>query len=272
MRERQIVFLSERKVRDELCRVGIPGPATTLSGEIALNPKLTISRAPRTPVPQSEGADLPYLFERAERYVQGLSRPFTDPDVSPWDWVSFDVPMGFCKGGRDGRVPAVHDIALFAGVLSEETTGQNKPVKLLLCGDSKHLTIGGVQPISPENPLGAGWMGSGTTWLYKLIRHLEDSREDGCDEVPAVLRDPNIHRRGFNDPEQVAQWVYRYIARDHPEGQDGRLTGYAQVLLRTEREEWPERLVLATPLYVERTHTKRGMWLRRQRRYRRQTA
>jgi hypothetical protein len=44
-------------------------------------------------------------------------------------------------------------------------------------------------------------------------------------------------------------------------------------LLRTQRE-WPERLILATPLYVARSHLRPGSWIarRRDREYRRQTA
>jgi hypothetical protein len=45
------------------------------------------------------------------------------------------------------------------------------------------------------------------------------------------------------------------------------------VLLSTQRD-WPERLILATPLYVERSHRQPDSWLarRRDRTYRRQTA
>ncbi|WP_374211241.1 MULTISPECIES: SAVMC3_10250 family protein [unclassified Streptomyces] len=265
----ELVYLSERKIRDELCRVGLPTSVTSTSGELSLTPKIAVSKAPRPP----GDAGLSELFDQAFHFVNELAKPFTDPAVEHPDWISFDLPMGYSTGGRDGRVPAVQDIALFAGVVPGETVGQDKPVKLLLCGDARHLTVGGCKPISPDDPLGAGWMGSGTSWLYKLIRQIEDSDRSGNDDLPSALRAPGIHRPGFNDPEQVCQWVYRYIARAHPAEQEGRLKGHARVLLSTQRQ-WSERLVLATPLYIERSHRQPESWLTRKRNqvYRRQTA
>lgn len=266
---RDLVYISERKVRDELCRVGLSTSVLSVSGELSLTPKVAFSR--------DSGATgdvrLSELFDQALRYAKNLAKPFTDLEVKHPDWISFDLPMGYSTGGRDGRVPAVQDIALFAGVVPGETVGQEKPVKLLLCGDARHFVAGGCEPVSPDDPLGAGWMGSGTSWLYKLIRQIEDSNKPGNDDLPPVLRSPEIHRAGFNDPEQVCQWVYRYIAREHPAEQEGRLRGHARVLLSTQRE-WSERLILATPLYVERSHRKPGSWLtrRREQSYRRQTA
>ncbi|WP_328378413.1 SAVMC3_10250 family protein [Streptomyces sp. NBC_00440] len=264
-----LVYISERKIRDELCRVGLPTSTRSTSGELSLTPKITFSKAPGKP----EDAGLPELFNQALRSVKELAKPFTDPVVEHPGWISFDLPMGYSTGGRDGRVPAVQDIALFAGVMPGETVGQDKPVKLLLCGDARHLVVGGCKPVSPGDPLGAGWMGSGTSWLYKLIRQIEDSDRSGNDDLPPVLGSPEIHRSGLNDPEQVCQWVYRHIAREHPAEQEGRLRGHARVLLSTQRE-WSERLILATPLYVERSHRRPDSWLarRRDRTYRRQTA
>ncbi|MFE4954719.1 SAVMC3_10250 family protein [Streptomyces sp. NPDC056653] len=263
------MYLSERKIRDELCRIGLPAPVQSVSGELSLTPKIAFSKAPGA----TREASLPELFDQALRYVKTLEKPFTDPEVRHPDWIRFDLPMGYSTGGRDGRVPAVQDIALFAGVAPGETVGQESPVKLLLCGDARHLVVGGCKPVSPDDPLGAGWMGSGTSWLYKLIRQVEDSDRPGNDDLPEALRSPETHRAGFNDPEQVCQWVYRYIAREHPAEQEGQLRGHARVLLSTQRD-WPERLILATPLYVERSHPGPGSWLtrRRDRRYRRQTA
>ncbi|MEV2249738.1 SAVMC3_10250 family protein [Streptomyces sp. NPDC050147] len=267
-----LVYLSERKIREELCRVGLPTPDRSFSGELSLSPKITFSNGPSTPGATAED-NLPALFNQALSYVESLARPFTNLDVNHPDWISFDLPMGYSKGGRDGRVPAVQDVALFAGVVPGETVGQEKPVKLLLCGDARHIVEGGCKPISPDDPLGAGWMGSGTTWLYKLVRQIEDSESPGNDDLPPVLSSPEVHRTRFNNPEQVCQWVYRYIARQHPAEQEGRLRGHARVLLSTQRE-WPERLILATPLYVERSHRKPDSWLarKRDRNYRRQTA
>ncbi|MEU9045094.1 MULTISPECIES: SAVMC3_10250 family protein [unclassified Kitasatospora] len=265
-----LVYLSERKIRDELDRLGKAPRQRSTGLELAAVPKLTIAEAPLTP-----GADdLPQRFQRALAYVEKEARAFTDPAIELAEWITFDLPMGYALGGRDGRTPPVQDVALFAGAVPGIAVGQERPIKLLLSGDARHLLMGGCKPLSPDDPVGVGWMGSGTTWLYHLVQTIEDFTDRGIDELPSFLRDPAIHLRRGNDPEQVAQWVYRYVARSHPAGQEERLRGYARVLLKTERD-WPERLVLATPLYIEHSRPRPARWLiplRRSRRFRHQTA
>lgn len=108
-------------------------------------------------------------------------------------------------------------------------------------------------------------MGSGTHWLYELVRGLDDADARGVTDFSEELRLINS-LSSFDPPEQIVQWVFSVIVRHHPPRQRARLQGMARVDLVVERGGLEStRLVVATPLYLHDATGRSLRWRTRRR-------
>jgi hypothetical protein len=126
----------------------------------------------------------------------------------------------------------------------------------MLCGSTEHLL---------QKARSAGRMGSGTRWLYELIRELDDADARGATDFSEEILLINSLSRS-NSPEQIVQWVFSVIVRHHPPRQRARLQGMARVDLVVHQGGIDSsRLVVATPLYLHDATARSLRWRARRR-------
>jgi hypothetical protein len=94
-------------------------------------------------------------------------------------------------------------------------------------------------------------MGSGTEWLHDLIGKVNDSDRDGDGALPDEVRPDALAAKRTNMPAQIARWVFEVIRDHHSPDQYARLQGLAQILFIVPEKGNVDRLVLATPLFVQ---------------------
>jgi hypothetical protein len=264
---REVLYVSERKLQftftDAASRgrvphvrdisLGVPGIA---SSKVSFDDVATEDR--------TSTFELDQKLERVISFLDHTYRPadFTSPSLTSGQWVKFDLKMRYGTSFKDSaNLPLVTagDIALFGGAATPERSNDSRPVELLLCGTSNHLRY----QISPH-----GRMGSGSEWLYDVIKILEKRDRNGISVLPEFLTDLIPRHRSILDPGDVARMVYGGLMRsDYPRPDQAQLRGHAKVLLYDENPRLSTRFVLATPLYVEAAPPDRKSlwpkWLRR---------
>jgi hypothetical protein len=187
-------------------------------------------------------------FRRVVGYLGRQAGYFTSPDLEAGQWIFFDVKMGYGTVYRDtGLLPPEDDVALFYGLhRSTEPDGQMS-TDLLLCGSTEHLL---------RRTTSAGRMGSGTEWLHDLIGKINNADSEGDGALPEEVRPDALAAKRINMPAQIARWVFDVIWNHHSPDQYARLQGLAKILLIVPENEIVNRLVLATPLFVQSASAK----------------
>ncbi|WP_460362110.1 SAVMC3_10250 family protein [Actinocorallia lasiicapitis] len=256
---RELLYLSESKLNafDLAAPRGIGLKAAELGVELGVvNGRVEIG----------ETGTAPDVRTRFGRVIERLNREatsVTDRGLRPHQWIAFDMDMGYGTAHEDTAPPHLpDDVVLFGGDLPHRPPAAS--ASLLLCGSAGNL-LDRCAPAS-RSEADPSRMGSGTGWLYEMIKTVERMDEVGDTSPPSTdVTDQHRQRWGRNDPEEVAQWVYGVIAGNHPDHQRGRLSGLARVLMHVDDEaRWINRLIVATPLYVEyRNFTPIGRWSRR---------
>jgi hypothetical protein len=235
---RELIYLSRRKLASFY--PGSISRSVQFTGGLGLGPvsaKINIS------APPSEANEETTALNRAVRYMEREAVHFSHSELSLGRWIFFDLNMGYGTSYRDsGSPPKIDDIALFHGSLSQVETDKQSPLDLLLCGSTEHLRI---------RTASAGRMGSGTEWLYDVIREIEEIDALGTGELPDSLNPKALAVRRVNMPEEVARWVFDVIRNHHAPTQYTRLQGFARILFIVPATEYSARLVLATPLFVQ---------------------
>ncbi|MFF7074468.1 SAVMC3_10250 family protein [Streptomyces pseudovenezuelae] len=186
------------------------------------------------------------LVSKAKRIIERrfVPVPFTTRNLQVNQWISFDLAMSQAAVHEDsGRPP--EDVALFTGKVSDGAAERPRDLGLMLCGSVQHLR---------GQVCAQGRMGSGTTWLHDLILEVERREERGVHVIPESLSELMPHRRSDVLIEDAAFAVHGWIERSRPPSTRGRLRGHALVLMDIDRPQWTNRLVVATPLYVEAVH------------------
>lgn len=203
--------------------------------------------------------------ERLDRIIAVLedsaraSRWVGDPVLGPGDWVQFECEMmfGHFHGeGVDNQYYLHHllgsalprmDVVLFRGAVGDESipwprwrgplTVRYGWTEVLLTGWAGHLLDPG--PIHEASER----MGSNTEDLYGFIsKAVEADRTGGDDRSIASVEMPGTL-------EEKVRWLFNYPRWES--SNEGFLRGHARVLRVLPQNEHSNRLVIATPLYVE---------------------
>ncbi|MGH8791132.1 MAG: SAVMC3_10250 family protein [Stackebrandtia sp.] len=191
-------------------------------------------------------------LERVIGYLGDVEDDITAAEVRPHQWVRFDLSLGYgtacrddqCRGHTSENSPrhtSPDDVALFVGTVGADVTGQTRDLDVLLCGSVHHLR---------DRVSSLDRLGSDTDWMHAIITKLYEREQRGLIAIPTQLTEL-VPRTGTAGPEQQAHFVHGVAANNHPKSQRGRLCGYARVLMNIDNPEFPTRLIMATPLYVE---------------------
>lgn len=240
---RRILYASDRKIDTFLSgrSQGTRGRGWSFGGGVA---GISLTAA-HTPVPGDGSADPAILDKRLIEIQRHLLSTQDLPDFQQHDlrlgeWITFDCDMAYGTAHEDsGRMS--DDVTFFAS--KQQPQWDTRITALLLCGSIEHMR---------DRTASAGRMGSSTEWLHELTRSIYDhevSHDDRpIEELTELSRPPWPHEVSEG---QVARWVHDVLNMS-PTSQHGRLRGYAEVLLDDDDEKkFIDRLVLATPLYVE---------------------
>jgi hypothetical protein len=189
---RELIYLSKRKLA--MFYPGRISQSVQFTGGLGLGPvsaKIAIS------APPSEADEEAAALNRAVRYLEREAVHFSHSELNPGRWIFFDLNMGYGTSRRDsGSSPKIDDIALFHGSFNQVHTDKQSSLDLLLCGSTEHLRI---------RTASAGRMGSGTEWLYDVIREIEEIDALGTGELPDSLNPKALAVRRVNMPEAIAR-------------------------------------------------------------------
>ncbi|MFI1091841.1 SAVMC3_10250 family protein [Streptomyces sp. NPDC020917] len=234
-----LIYVSERKIYG---RLGMQAPSQKgLQGTLKIPPIADISGSTTWQDSQSTASHA--LVQRARRKIERELLPvdFTEFGLHPNQWIRFDLAMAQVAVHEDsGRPP--EDVALFVGSVPSGSSGQPRDMGFLLCGSVRHLRT---------HAIVGGRMGSDTTWLHDLILEVEDREENGVNVIPEFLSEILPTRKSQQLMETATQGVYGWLNRRYPPLTRGRLRGHAIVLMDIDNSSWFDRLLVATPLYVE---------------------
>ncbi|MEU7363974.1 MULTISPECIES: SAVMC3_10250 family protein [Streptomyces] len=233
--------MSERKIYG---RLGIRPPYSQqgVQGTLKVPPLLDLSGS-RSWDGGSDPLAPHKLVEKAKRRIERDFSPvaFTDFNLRANQWIHFDLDMAHLAVHEDsGRPP--EDVALFIGSVSSGTAGQQRDMGVLLCGSVQHLRTRAIP---------AGRMGSDTTWLHDLILKIERREEEGVNVIPEFLSEIMPTDRSEHRIEETAHGVFGWADRQYPPIVRGRHRGHAIVLMDIDNTRWVNRLLVASPLYVE---------------------
>jgi hypothetical protein len=176
------------------------------------------------------------------RYLdQTVIDDIVDPRIRVHQWVRFDLDLGSSTLRRDTGSRS-DDVAVFAGLRLKHEIGQERDLAILLCGSSFNLT--------ERVGMTMGRSGSGSEWMYDVILELHQREKEGMFAIP-TLPEELISCQGYGSLDDQAEIIHHMAIRDQTPSQRGRLRGYARVLRNVEQARYGQRLVVATPLYVE---------------------
>lgn len=172
------------------------------------------------------------------RQIERNASHFYAPGVEMSEWVAFDLEMGYGTS-RYSELPNLDDVFLLVG--THDSNRLAEKADLLLCGSTEHLL---------RKTASAGYMGSGSGWMYNLIHEIEEMGKDGDMGVPPSLRDAVLSAAPRNRVNQIALSVFEVIAVHHQHYQRDKLRGYARVEFVVPEGRTHPRLVVATPIYI----------------------
>lgn len=237
---RELLYLSTKKLDTFLLdwpSLSVRGTGSAGVGPVSLT--IDVSAA------SSAGFDQETVkaFRRVRGHLECEAGYFTSPDLAAGQWIFFDVKMGYGTVYRDtGLLPPEDDVALFYGSYRGAEPDGQASTDLLLCGSTEHLL---------RRAASAGRIGSGTEWLHDLIGKVNDADRDGDGELPGEVRPDALAARRVNMPAEIARWVFDVIWNHHSPDQYARLQGLARILFIVPENGIVDRLVLATPLFVQ---------------------
>jgi Family of unknown function (DUF7019) len=237
---RELLYLSTKKLgtfMPDRPSLSVQGAGSASVGPVAV--KVDVS----TTSPAGFDEATIKSFRRVVGHLEREAGSLTSPDLVVGQWISFNIKMGYGTVYRDtGLLPPADDVALFYGSHRSDEPGGHMSTDLLLCGSTEHLL---------RRTASAGRMGSGTEWLHDLIGRINSADSVGDGELPEEVRPNALAVKRTNMPTQVARWTFDVIWDHHSPDQYARLKGLAKVLLVVPENEIVNRLVLATPLFVE---------------------
>lgn len=185
--------------------------------------------------------DFKKLHDVIKYLDQVVADDITNLRIRVHQWVRFDLALGSSTLRRDTGSRS-DDVAVFAGLRWKHEIGQARDLAVLLCGSSFNLT--------ERVGLPMGRSGSGSEWMYDVILELHRREKEGMFAIP-MLPEELVPRQGYGSLDDQAEIIYRMALGDQIPSQRGRLRGYARVLRNVEETRYDQRLVVATPLYIE---------------------
>ncbi|SDM99763.1 SAVMC3_10250 family protein [Actinacidiphila guanduensis] len=236
-----LLYVSEKKIRGRLGMWGVHEEGEFKGS--AKFPGVIDFSATKSWQQDPDGLASHELVRRAAIKVEQTLSPvdFTQPGLLANQWVRFQLPMAQAAVHEDSSEPP-EDVALFIGSAPTEFQGETREIDLMLCGSAYHLR---------GRTIPAGRMGSDTTWLHDLILAVEEREENGVNVIPEFLTEILPTRKSQNLIGETARGVFNWISRDLPPSARGSVRGYAIVLMDIECTPVSNRLIVATPLYVE---------------------
>lgn len=255
-----LIYVSERKIYG---RLGMRAAAQRgIQGTIKIPQVADVTSSATWN--DSESSASHALVEKAKQKIERELFPvdLTETNLRSNQWIRFDLAMAQVAVHEDsGRPP--EDVALFVGSVSDSSVERARDVRVLLCGSVRHLRT---------HAISGGRMGSDTTWLHDMILEVEDREESGVNVIPEFLGEILPIRKSQRLMESTVQGLYGWLDRRYPLSMRGRLRGHAIVLMDIDNS-WVDRLVVATPLYVEAlpretsdSRSRRSIWNRNSRR------
>jgi hypothetical protein len=237
---RELLYLSNKKLATFL--PDRPSLSVQGAGSAGVGPiSVTIDVSTASPAGFDEATIK--AFRRVVGHLEREAGYFTSPDLEAGQWIFFDVKMGYGTAYRDtGLLPQEDDVALFYGSHRSTEPEGEVSTDLLLCGSTEHLL---------RRTASAGRMGSGTEWLHDLIGKINNADSGGDGALPEEVGPDALATRRINMPAQIARWVFNVIWNHHSPDQFARLQGLAKILFIVPENEIVNRLVLATPLFVQ---------------------
>lgn len=237
---RELLYLSNKKLATFL--PDRPSLSVQGAGSAGVGPiSVTIDVSTASPAGFDEATMK--TFRRVVGHLEREAGYFTSPDLEAGQWIFFDVKMGYGTAYRDtGLLPQEDDVALFYGSHRSTEPDGEVSTDLLLCGSTEHLL---------RRTASAGRMGSGTEWLHDLIGKINNANSGGDGALPEEVGPDALASRRINMPAQIARWVFNVIWNHHSPDQFARLQGLAKILFIVPENEIVNRLVLATPLFVQ---------------------
>lgn len=251
---RELVYLSEQKLN--ACFLGATDPRFP-----SLNGSLQVPIGPVTAqvglggrvtgAPVTE-ADLERAIKRLIKHHAPSS--LDSENLRPNQWVYFDLDLALKTVREDsGTIP--DDVVLLAGSFPSADSAAIESA-LLLCGSIQHLRV------QAES---AGRMGSDTSWLHEIIREIARRDAQGIGVIPEFLTEMTPHRRPVGGIEDAAYGVYSWMSGEYPPSRRSPMRGYAKILMDAGPPHFIQRLVVATPLFVEVTPqrpVRQSLWRR----------
>ncbi|MFE3598173.1 SAVMC3_10250 family protein [Streptomyces sp. NPDC059142] len=252
---RDLVYLSEQKLN--ACLLGATDPRfPSLNGslEVPLGPVTAqVGLGGRATGAQITEAGLERAIKRLVKHH--APRGLGSENLRPNQWVHFDLDLALKTAHEDsGAIP--DDVVLLAGSFKSEGPAVVESA-LLLCGSIQHLRV------QVES---AGRMGSGTSWLHGIIREIARRDAQGIGVIPEFLTEMTPHRRPVGKIEDAAYGVHSWMSAEHPPNRRSPMRGYAKILMDVGPPHFIQRLVVATPLFVENSPqrpARQGLWRRR---------
>lgn len=254
---REVVYVSERKLEWEFIdanRSGRRKPGVEASVGLAGN-GLKVSVPSAAPTGTLGPAEVAGRLETVIRYLNKrnphqFSASGLPDKLQTNQWIRFDLEMRYGTAREDSAVPgSPDDVVLFAGSVPVEHDVNTRSFDLLLCGSVQHLR---------SRIVSHGRMGSNTDWLYELTKELNRRENANMHVIPEFLTSIISRQRSQRNPDQVARDVFGSLSRsEDPRPDYGRLRGHARVLMDISDPNSITRLVVATPLYIERVDPRR---------------
>lgn len=237
---RELLYLSTKKLGTFL--PAWPSLSVRGAGSAGVGPlSVTVDVSAASPAGFDEATIK--AFRRVFGHLEREAGYFTSPDLEAGQWIFFDVKMGYGTVYRDtGLLAPEDDVALFYGSYRASEPDGQVSTDLMLCGSTEHLR---------QRTASAGRMGSGTEWLHDLIAKVNDADRDGVGGLPDEVGPDALAVRRTNVPAQIARWVFDVIWNHHSPDQYARLQGLARILFIVPEDGIVDRLVLATPLFVQ---------------------
>lgn len=237
---RELLYLSTQKLGTFL--PDWPSLSVRGAGTAGIGPVSVTVDVSAAPPPGFDEATIK-AFRRVRGHLERGASCVTSPDLEAGQWVFFDVKMGYGTVYRDtGLLPPEDDVALFYGSYRAAGPDGQASTDLLLCGSTEHLL---------RRTASAGRMGSGTEWLHDLIGKVNDADRDGDGALLDEVSPDALAARRTNMPAEIARWVFDVIRNYHSPDQYARLQGLAKILFIVPENGIVDRLVLATPLFVQ---------------------
>lgn len=261
----QFLYVSESKIRSMHVRAkGASQRPSSLRASLSLPLGVSLEASTSKDAAEPPESEFDQMLRKLDLIVDYLSihydlSDFRGKQFQPGQWIKFDTKMSYGTLCRDDE--SLPDDVFFAA--SEETEGDSfgGGGRLLLCGSIHHLTSGVTSN---------GRIGSTNDWLREMVLEIDKQESRGRNSMSYSMNRIRSIQLNSDTAFSIVRDVHRIMLRDNPTGQFTRLRGYASVILDSSISIRSDRVILASPLYIEiaPVSQKSSFWPRVKRRFR----